>query len=97
MASHLLVRMNMPSGTEEYRCYTIYWDTIPPTDPHAWRVKAGIIPPRDSTGVPDPILGITGDRFQSESEARDYVLRAARKRVDEIIDGPLEIASQENR
>jgi hypothetical protein len=80
----------MPSGTEEYRCYIIYWDTIGPTDQNAWRAKAGIIAPPDSTGDSDPIVGISGDRFQSESEARDYVLRAAKKHVDEIIDGPLE-------
>jgi hypothetical protein len=97
MASALLVRLNMPSGTEEYRCYTIHWDTIGPTDQNAWRAKAGIIAPPHNIGAVDPIVGITGDRFDTESEARDYVLRAAKKRVDEIIDSPLERASQDNK
>jgi hypothetical protein len=77
----------MPSGIEQYRGYTIHWNTMSPADANLWRAKAGIITPPDTFGIPSAIFGITGDRFKSEAEAREYVLRAARERVDERFGG----------
>ena len=83
----MLAQVGMPSGAEEYRGYTIYWDAIPVPGINPWKAKAGVMSPPDSSGVPSTIVGITGDRFKSESEARDYVLQVAKKRVDEIVEG----------
>jgi hypothetical protein len=87
VASALLPPLCMPSGRQEYREYTIYWDTMSPPDANLWKAKAGIVCPPDTFGIATTILGITGDRFKSEAEAREYVLRAAKERVDERLDG----------
>ncbi|HEX2226870.1 MAG TPA: hypothetical protein VHM64_06995 [Candidatus Binatia bacterium] len=73
----------MPNRTEEYSGYTIIWDTSSVPETELWKVKAGVVPPLDSSGVPSTIHGIAGDRFESEAKARNYVLQAAKKWVDE--------------
>ena len=74
----------MPSGSEEYAGYTIHWDTISLPDAKAWNAKAGLISPADSSGF-CKIIAITGSLFTSESEARDYVVRAAKRQIDEMV------------
>ena len=73
----------MPSGAEKYRGYTVYWDTASAAD--GWIAKAGALCPPDSFGFCNRIVGITGCQFTSEAEARDYVVRAARRRIDETL------------
>jgi hypothetical protein len=51
--------------------------------PKYWKGKAGILSPPDASGISSRIVGITADRFNSESEAREYILRAAKKRIDD--------------
>jgi hypothetical protein len=97
VASALLPPLCMPSGTQEYREYTIYWDTMSPPDANLWKAKAGIVCPPDTFGIATTILGITGDRFKSEAEAREYVLRAAKERVDERLDGLVGLAHIERK
>jgi hypothetical protein len=74
----------MPSGAEAYRGYTIHWDTISPAD-GLWNARAGVLCRPDSSGFANRIVGITGRRFTFEAEARDYVIRDAKKRIDEIL------------
>jgi hypothetical protein len=83
VALRLLGQMSMPSDAEEYRGYTIHWDTISPGD-GPWNAKAGITSPPDTSGF-CRIISITGSRFESEAEARDYIRREAKKRVDELV------------
>jgi hypothetical protein len=75
----------MPSGTEIYRDYTFQWDIISSPDAQTWNTKVDIISPAGRSGF-CKIISISGSRFESESEARDYVVREAKKRVDEIVD-----------
>ena len=80
----MLAHFIMPSGSEAYRGYTIHWDTVSPPDAKAWNAKAGLVSPADSSGF-CKIIAITGGLFTSESEARDYVLRKAKRQIDEMI------------
>ena len=72
-------------GAEEYGGYTIHWDTSASPDATLWRARAGVVSP-DRSGLPT-IHSITADRFKSEAEARDYVLRAAQEWVDNRLRG----------
>jgi hypothetical protein len=75
----------MPSGTEVYRGYTVQWEIISSPDAQAWNAKVGIVSPPDASGF-CKIISITGSRFKSVSGARDYVIREAKKWVDELVD-----------
>jgi hypothetical protein len=75
--------MSMPSGSEGYRDYAIHWDTIP-TANGPWDAKAGLVSPADSSGF-FKIIALNGGLFASESEARDYIVRAAKKQIDEMV------------
>jgi hypothetical protein len=77
----------MPSGTEEYRGYTISWDVSSSRGSSIWTIQAGIVGPPDASGVPSTIHRITADRASSEAEARDYLLRAAKEWVDSRLHG----------
>jgi hypothetical protein len=70
----------MGSGAERYRGYTIHWDTVALAG-GLWNAEADIISQADSSGFGDRIIGAIG--FESEAQARNDILRAARKRVDE--------------
>jgi hypothetical protein len=72
----------MPSGAEEYRDYTIHWETSSSRVRTLWRVRAGILSPADRSDLLT-IHSITGDQFKSEAEAREYVLSAGRQWIDE--------------
>jgi hypothetical protein len=85
VALPLLRQVCMPSGTEIYGGYTVHWDIISSPDAQGWNAKVGIVSPPDRSGFCE-IISITGPRFESESEAREYVVHEAKKRVDEIID-----------
>jgi hypothetical protein len=74
--------VSMPSGAEVYRGYAIHWDTISRSD-GPWNAKAGVLCPADSSGFCNRITAIIGCRFKYEAEARDYVLRAARSRIEQ--------------
>jgi uncharacterized membrane protein len=84
VAPRLLVQVNMPSGSEGYRGYAIHWDTVSAAD-GPWNGKAGVLCAPDISGFSTTILAITGRRFASEAGARDYVIREAKKRIDEIV------------
>ncbi len=89
VALPLLLKVSMPSGAEIYRGYTVHWDIISSPDAQGWNAKAGIVSPPDGSGF-CKIITITESRFESESEAREYVVREAKKRVDEIVDSALQ-------
>jgi hypothetical protein len=76
----------MGSGTEEYRGYTIHWDTLYSRS-REWKARAGIISPLDNSKVGADIQTITGDRFKSEAEAADYILQMAAQWVDQRLEG----------
>lgn len=75
----------MPFGIEEYCGYTIHWDTSSSPNANLWKARAALVSPADNSGF--PIHGITGDRFKSAAEARDYVLSAAKQWVDDRLGG----------
>jgi hypothetical protein len=82
----LAPQVSMPSGTEIYCGYTVHWDTMCPSGNQSWNAKAGIVSPPDRSGF-CRIISITGSQFASESAARDYVVREAKKWIDEILIG----------
>jgi hypothetical protein len=63
------------------------WDTTLSPATNQWKGRAGIVSPLDSSGIPVKIHAVTGDRFKSEAEARDYVLKTAAEWVDERLEG----------
>jgi hypothetical protein len=63
----------MPSGAEAYRGYTIHWDTVSSAD-GLWNAEVDVLCSRFCHGI----VGC-----ESEAEARDCVLRAAREKIDE--------------
>jgi hypothetical protein len=75
----------MPVGIEEYFDCTIHWDTSTSPDANLWRARAAVVCLSGSFGSPNH--AITGDRFKSEEEARNYVLRRAKEWVDERLGG----------
>jgi hypothetical protein len=81
----LAPQRSMPSGAEIYRGYTVHWDIISSSDVQGWNAKVGIVSLPDGSGF-CKIITITESRFESELEAREYVVGEAKKRVDEIVD-----------
>jgi hypothetical protein len=73
----------MSFGAELYRGYAIHWDVSAADGP--WNATAGVLCPPDSSGFANRIDAIIGRRFSSEAGARDYVIREAKKRIDEIL------------
>ena len=73
----------MRSGAEVYCGYTIHWELISSGD-GPWNAKAGIVSAPDRSGF-CKIISITAPRFESEAEARDYVVQAARTQIDEMV------------
>jgi hypothetical protein len=83
VALSLLPQVSMLSGAELYCGYTIHWELISSGD-GPWNAKASIVSAPDSSGF-RKIISITASRFESEAEARDYVVRAARTQIDEMV------------
>jgi hypothetical protein len=76
----------MATGIEDYRGFSILWDiTESDAEKDTWHAQAAMVPSADKSGIAELISDIKGDRFHSELEARDYVVQAARQRVDEIL------------
>ena len=96
MALRLLSQISMPSGSEEYCGYAIHWDTRAPGD-GPWNAKAGIVCPPDRSGL-CKIISITGSQFECEAEARDYVVREAKRQIDEMLNAqkPIRMPHGEN-
>lgn len=84
LASELLAPVSMPSDLEVHRGYAVYWYTSSSAD-DAWNARGVILSPPDSSGLRNRLTGVTGHRFTSESEARDFVIREAKKWIDEIL------------
>jgi hypothetical protein len=74
----------MPSDVEVYRGYAVYWYTSSSAD-DAWNSRGVLLSPPNSSGLRNRLTGVTGQRFTSESEARDFVIREAKKLIDEIV------------
>ena len=73
----------MSSSEEEYRGYSIKWDVIYKADKNMFAAQAAIVCHPDSSGIPGvhPVPG--GDDFTTEDEAREYIIGAARKWIDD--------------
>jgi hypothetical protein len=76
----------MATGLEEYRGFSILWDiTESDAEKDTWHAQAAMVPSTDKSDNAETISDIKGDCFRSELEARDYVVQAARQRVDELL------------
>ena len=73
----------MPAGSEEYRGHEINWDIAPAPQARLWKAQASIVLPLDASGVSN-VYTLAGpfDRFQTEAEAREHVIRAAKEWID---------------
>jgi hypothetical protein len=78
----------MPSDKEEYMGYSIACDTKPMNadgGEQLWSAQAAIVATPGMLTIPNRIHPITGDRFKTEAEAREFVLRAAKQWIDTIV------------
>ena len=73
----------MSSSEEQYRGYSIKWDVIYKAHKNLFATQAAIVSDPDSSGIPSihPVAG--RDDFSTEDEARDYIIGAARKWIDD--------------
>jgi hypothetical protein len=73
----------MSSSEEQYRGYSIKWDVICKADKNLFAAQAAIVSDPDSSGIPSihPVPGAAD--FSTEDEAREYIIGAARKWIDD--------------
>ena len=75
----------MPGDAEEYKGFVINWDVAQMADTGLWKVKAAVVTPPDESGISSvhPVPG-TEDRFTTEEEARQCLMRNARDWIDRV-------------
>jgi hypothetical protein len=78
----------MAANTEEYHGYIIHWDTVETPNTGGWTARAAIVSPAEPVDL--SAIPVTGklDRFATEEEARDHVIRAAREWIDGVLNRP---------
>jgi hypothetical protein len=74
----------MSSSEEEYRGYSIKWDVIYKADTNLFAAQAAIVSHPDSSGIPSIHPVPRRDDFATEDEALDYIMRAAKKWIDDV-------------
>jgi hypothetical protein len=74
----------MSSSEDEYRGYSIKWDVVYKSDTNLFAAQAAIVSDPDSSGIPSihPVPG--RHDFTTEGEARDYIIGAAKKWIDDV-------------
>jgi hypothetical protein len=76
----------MPGYLEEYRGFTIIWDVASVSNTLFRTVTASLVFPPHACGISNvQSVPLIPDGFGSDTEARESVLRAARKLIDNRI------------